>query len=319
MKSHKFPTLQLDAILACQERFLRCSNLITFNQTTTEIFLSTRGGVKKKEAPNPDRLSWKRPGCWSTSAKKLQQGGDWIVQHDYDPKFAPRVPIIPEFCYFERGSLYVFGLLKETGSLPSLGECERFGSDAVFVYLFVWSFLLRASFRLGRTWSRSRETLRFIADEWRGGSRIDRLMDKHRISSEKIKCSSCSLLIVRDKAKISIVFRSNLRARMITISEAPGNPISPSVTFFHSLASLFRFILSASALKRLPVPFFFLSIVTFSSNYFSKLFLSLGDHARGLGGHHVLRHGRALLLQLHLFHLPHHRKCAQYVECSGNF
>lgn len=33
-----------------------------------------------------------------------------------------------------------------------------------------------------------------------------------------------------------------------------------------------------------------------------------GHHAGRLGGHHVLRHGRALLLQLHLLHPPHHRE-----------
>lgn len=33
-----------------------------------------------------------------------------------------------------------------------------------------------------------------------------------------------------------------------------------------------------------------------------------GDHTRGLGGDHVLRHGRSFLLQLHLLHIPHHRK-----------
>lgn len=33
-----------------------------------------------------------------------------------------------------------------------------------------------------------------------------------------------------------------------------------------------------------------------------------GDHAGGLGGDHVLRHGCAFLLQLHLLHIPHYRK-----------
>lgn len=33
-----------------------------------------------------------------------------------------------------------------------------------------------------------------------------------------------------------------------------------------------------------------------------------GDHAGGLGGHHVLRHGCPLLLQFHLLHSAHHRE-----------
>lgn len=34
-----------------------------------------------------------------------------------------------------------------------------------------------------------------------------------------------------------------------------------------------------------------------------------GYHTGGLGGHHVLRHGCPLVLQLHLLHPPHHCEC----------
>lgn len=36
-----------------------------------------------------------------------------------------------------------------------------------------------------------------------------------------------------------------------------------------------------------------------------------GDHAGGLGGHYVLRHGRPLLLQFHLLHSAYHRECGR--------
>lgn len=39
-----------------------------------------------------------------------------------------------------------------------------------------------------------------------------------------------------------------------------------------------------------------------------SLSTSPGHHAGGLGGHHVLRDGCSLLLQLHLLHPPHHRE-----------
>lgn len=38
---------------------------------------------------------------------------------------------------------------------------------------------------------------------------------------------------------------------------------------------------------------------------------SLGHHTGGLGGHHVLRHGCSLILQLHLLHPPHHCECGR--------